>query len=555
MCEEHCDTIVGPDHGHTKPMQGNRRDALARGLLAALIVLNGTFFFSLAQTWPDVSDTIGYAYAGQRLAAGYGLTFEDVNNQIAGPYFSLYAFQIRRAGDPRMFLGFPPGFPILLAAGIVLTGSPTAVYYVVPLLAILGLLATFYLGVLISDNEWTGLWAATLLTLAPAYWDFGTSPWSEVPSLTLVTVGTCLYLVSRAGGRSKTRSGVVLSVLSGIIIAYSFFIRYANVAIVPFLMACEWYTARKQYLTEWQRWPFAGLLGIGLVAIPVFNQIYYGGPLLTSYSPAHGWYPWPAFSLSYALGPSPVGGYSLIETGRTLWNNFPWLLLAVPVGWLLLVRPPALLIGGATLGTVALYSVYAFAPVGLNSRFLLPVFPFISVTIAHAVTHAGARLGSRGWRWGAGIVLAAILCLPVPGRISQLHARNTWNLEAVRQIRAMVAPTPADAVFLSYGYNDQIAFYGRRSVLNYRRIPPSDAVAGRYRVEVLEPCLVQTIDRLLDKHIPVYYVEDKSPPFWDSLAIIQRHFVTKLTQQDPKVHQVIGPIESGSRDGLSACEP
>lgn len=528
---------------------------VAHGILIALILLGGTFFFSLAQTLPDTSDTIGYVYAGQRLASGHNLSFEDVNNQIAGPYFSLYAFQIRRPDDARMFLGFPPGFPILLATGIVLTGASAAVYYVVPLLAALGLLVTFCLGVLVSGDAWTGLWAAALVATAPDYWNFGTAPWSEVPSLVFVTAGTCLYLFSRRDVRPKRWTQVVLSVLGGIIVVYGFFIRYANTAIVPALVIYELLTARKKIWTEWRRWPFFGTIALGLAAIPVFNQLYYGGPLLTSYSPAHGWYPWPAFSPSYALGPSPVNGYSLVEAAKTLWHNFPWLLLTMPVGWFLLARPSAVLVAGATLGTVALYSLYAFAPTGLNSRFLLPVFPFISVMIARTITRAGVRLHHQKWRWVAGTALAGMLCLSIPGQLGQLGSRNTCNAEAVRKTHDMVASTRPDAIFLSYGYNDQIAFYDHRSVLNYRRIPPSDAEAGRYRVEVLEPCLVQTIDRILDRDIQVYYVEDTSPSFWGSLEILQRHFALKLTYEDPRIYQVIEPVDSSSRQALAECRP
>jgi hypothetical protein len=51
----------------------------------------------------------------------------------------------------------------------------------------------------------------------------------------------------------------------------------------------------------------------------------------------------------------------------------------------------------------------------------------------------------------------------------------------------------------------------------------------------------------------VYYVEDKTPPFWDSLAILQRHFRLRPTPQDPKVYQVIEPIGASDRGDFSLC--
>jgi hypothetical protein len=533
-----------------------KRARFAHIALFALITLSATAYFGMTQTLPTIQDTIGYIYAGQRLANGYGLTYEDTNNQIAGPYFSLYAFQIRQADDSsRTFLGFPPGFPILLASAIVITGSSAAPYFVVPLLGVFGILATFCLGRLIGGNNWAGLWAAMVLAFSPTYLEFSTSSWSEIPSLTFVASGVCLYLFTRRDAHYTRTMSFLLSALGGLSIAYSFFIRYTNLAMVPPLMIYELYTARRKMSAEWQRWFFFGPIILGMAAVPVFNQFYYGGPLLTSYSPVHGWYPWPPFSLSYALGPSPVNGFSLVEATKTLWHNFSWLLPAVPVGWLLLKRGVAVLIGGATLSTVAIYAFYAFAPTDVNSRFLLPVFPLLCVAIGHTITHVGTRLCGHRWqRWGAGILLTLILSWPVPGRLQRLQTRNAESVALVNYVQSLVAETPTESVFLSYVYNDQIAFYGHRSVLNYRRIPPSDPSAEKYRTEVLEPCMVQAVESLLDNQIPVYYVEDKSPPLWDSLAILQRNFETKLIQQNPNIYDVIKPVTPTERDGLDKCD-
>jgi 4-amino-4-deoxy-L-arabinose transferase-like glycosyltransferase len=521
-------------------MNRRQQSHLARGGLVACVILVGVAFFLLAQTLPNISDTIGYVYAGQRLASGEGLTYSDENNRLVSPYYSLYAFQIRRADDLRMYLGFPPGFPILLAGAIELTGQPEAIHYVVPLMAALGLVATFCLGTLVSKSEWTGLWAVALLALAPIYWEYGTASWSEIPSLAFVTAGVCFHILSQAEKRPRWQA-TVLQICGGGLISFSFFIRYANVIVVPALLVCKVAMADRQRLKERQTWPFWSLVALGLVAIPVFNQLYYGGALLTSYSPEHGWYPWSAFSPSYALGPSPVNGYSLIEALKTLWENYPGLLLAVPVGWLLLDRRWTLLIAGIPLGLMALYSFYAFAPTGVNSRFLLPVFPFLCVAIAQTISFIGKRFLNQRQRWVMGMVMAVMLCLPIPARVGQLRSRNLGDAAMVETMRSMTASTPGNAVFLSYVYNDQIAFYGGRSVLNYRRIPPSDPETGRYRMETFEQRLVQSIDQLLAGGIPVYYVEDKSPPFWDSLAILQRHFKVELVSHDLKVF-VVHPL-------------
>jgi len=524
-------------------------------IFVVLLILSGVVYFSTAQTHPVIEDSLGYIHAGQRLAGGQGPTYEDINNQIAGPYFSMYAFQIRRAEDrSRTFLGFPPGFPLLLAGAIKVTNHSSAVYYVVPLWAFFGLLTTFLLGKVVGVNAWTGLWAAAILAISPTYLEFGTAPWSEVPSLALISLGFCCYLCTRRNLRYARRNGFLLSALGGLSIAYSFFIRYTNVIVLLPLVVYELYTGRKEVFTAWRRWIFFFPLGLSLLGIPIFNYFYYGGLFLTSYSPAHGWYPWAPFSLAYALGPSFVNGFSLIEIGKTLWFNFSWLLLAVPVGWFFLKSASVLLLGTATLSFVLLYTFYAFAPVGVNMRFLLPIFPLLALSIGETIGNVGKKIcRSKRQRWILGGVLMLILYWPALDRVEHLQNRNASSRAMVENVRSMVALTPEDAVFLSYVYNDQIAFYGQRSVLNYRRIPPSDAEALRYQMEVFEPCLVGTVDSLLETGRFVYYVEDKSPSFWDSLAILEEYFALDLIRTDPNIYRILTPDELEGREGLLTC--
>jgi hypothetical protein len=532
-------------------------------LLLALLSLSSVFFFRSVQTIPTISDTIGYVYAGQRLAAGHGLTYEDSHNELAGPYFSLYAFQIRRPDDARMFLGYPPGFPLLLAAGVLLTGWTTAVYYVTPILAVVGLIATFLVGALIGKSQWTGLWAVVILLLAPTFWDYATAPWSEVPSLAFITLGVACYLLSHryrqiadnqpASSRVKAnRAALLFSLAAGGLIAYSFFIRYSNLVVVAPLGLYELVTSRQHILRDWRRWPVFIILAGGVLAIPLFNHFYYGGVTLTSYSPAHGWYPWPAFAWEYAM---EAPRHGLRRTGETLWANFPGFLLAVPLGWFLLRGRAAILVAGLALVTILLYVSYAFPPTGVNSRFLLPAFPFLAVAAAQVITIAGRHFPSEKLRWVAGGLLLLFLLLVMGVRADQLQARQRGDGGYRAHVEQMVAGLPDGAVLLSYRYNDEIRFYTGRSVLNYRRIPPADAEAGRYRHELLEPCLVQTIDRLLALNTPVYYVEDVSPPFWDSLALLQHNYALTLLNPHFKLYQVSWPSSQSPRNEVAPCNP
>jgi hypothetical protein len=148
------------------------------------------------------------------------------------------------------------------------------------------------------------------------------------------------------------------------------------------------------------------------------------------------------------------------------------------------------------------------------------------------------------------ISLSVLLFWPTVKAVEQ---RANGTKTQIQQVVAMASATPPDSVFLSYVYNDLLIYYGQRSVLNYRRIPPADVQTGRYTMEILEPCLVAVVGKLLEAGHPVYYVEDKAPPFWDSLALLQRHFVLEPAQQDPKVYQVLAGDNQSGWGELARC--
>ena len=138
------------------------RGAAVAVLLAALLI--AALFYRLTEPEPAISDAIGYLVAGTRLAEGHGPSFEDANNDFAGPFFMPLAFQVSRPGDARHFLGFPPGFPALLAVGARLN----AIHAVVPLLAGLTVATTYFLGLALGASRGASLWAAGILAATAA---------------------------------------------------------------------------------------------------------------------------------------------------------------------------------------------------------------------------------------------------------------------------------------------------------------------------------------------------------------------------------------------------
>jgi hypothetical protein len=389
------------------------------------------------------------------------------------------------------------------------------------------------------------------LGLSPLYFTFATDLWSDIPATAFLILALALFVSSLS---ASTRYGIVEVALAGLLLGYVVFIRYsAAVLVLPptiygLMTTVGLAPARRRLLV------FLVAFGLVMLGLLIFNRSYYGGFLATAYSPKAGWYPWPAFSFAYALGPSPVGGRSMVGAFQTLLRDLPLALPLSILGFLVMKRASAVLLSGTVLMVLGLYSCYAFAPTGINARFLLPAVPMICLAAAVGLERIGEYLGA----WKPAKILLPIMIivssiLLFRPALAEVEQRASGTQAQIAYVQKMTQATPPNAVFMSYVYNDLISYYGGRSVLNYRRIPPADAQAGRYKMEILEPCLVAVIGKLLDAGRPVYYVEDKDPPFWDSLALLQRHFVLQPTQHDAKVHQVLGGSDKSGWGDLARC--
>ncbi len=531
-----------------------RSNWLPKLLLISLVTLVGAAFILLAQKTPGTADTLGYQYAGVRLAAGEGLTFADENNALAGQFFSPYAFQIKQPNDFRMYLGFPPGLPILLALPVALTGNAGAAYFVVPVIAVFGLILTFLMGKWITNNQWSALLATILVAATPIYWQFSTDFWSEVPSLVFILGGSLLYFKSRKDDVFH-KNAAILSILAGTLLIFALFIRYANITFLLSISLAEFLARPTKLIRPSKRWVFYIVLGIGICLLLIFNYFYYGGLSLTSYSPENGWYAFPPFSWQYAFGPSPVDGYSLVSAIKTLWANSPLLLLLAPVGLFLVPKSYRLLLALTVLSSVFLYGIYAFAPTDINSRFLIPILPFLAIACAEAVLFLLKKIQYQGIQLATLFILLLFLSWNIPGQISKIRSRNVNSGKMVSNVQEWVAATHAEAVFLSYKFNDQIAYYGDRSVLNYRRIPQYDPVEEKYRHDIFEPCLIFAIDTLLLNKKPVYYIEDGSPSLYDSKVVLQQYYNLTPYRESPKVFMVQADNISSPRGMYKACSP
>jgi hypothetical protein len=505
-------------------------------MMGALFGWSVFLYARYTQTIASGWDPLAYKCAGEQLAAGQGFAYCHPYNAQIGPYFTMAGFNVRADDNACLYLNYPIGFPFLLAAAQRLFSSPGAAWYVPAISAMVGLLAAFGMGAALFD-QWVGLLAAVILALAPTYLTFGTSLWSDLPGVAALNSGLALYLL-RTRWTTSTWLKCTQAVVAGTLVTLGLFTRYANgIMLLPW-MAYVLFSQRRAAFKDTSNWVFGAVVLVGLAGVLLFNHRYYGTYLGTSYSPEHGWYAWPAFSLRYVLGNSPVGEQSLLATVRTIWSNFAWLLLLAGWGVARMRTPQRILLLGSVLVFAGIYAGYAFPPQGINARFLLPTFPFIGLAAGYGLWSAAPERWRWWWRVLGIVMMALVLLMPLPDRLQGLAERNASHASFVDGIERLVEGSESDAVFLTYNTNDAIAYYGQRATLFYRRIPPPDSETGGYRLEVFEERLVAAVDTLLENGVPVYYVQDSDPPFWESLAIVKRHFGLHPLGTTPPVYRV-----------------
>jgi 4-amino-4-deoxy-L-arabinose transferase-like glycosyltransferase len=389
---------------------------------------------------------------------------------------------------------------------------------------------TYALGGLLFDR-WSGVLAAAIVAFTPTHLEWSTAFWADLPGTCFMLGSLTLYVA--ATRRQNRRGQLALGAAAGLLASWAFFIKYYNVLIVGPLFAYALYTQRHRLLRVTANWGFAITAGLGLIGIGVYNQWLFGGPFNTYYSSPGNGFAFPQFSLSYALGPSPADGYSLIAAGETLWSNFSWLLVLGGLGLLAVRREARVLLVTQLVLFLGLSSVFAWAPRGVDTRYLLPLFAPIGLLAAQGARAVWAQ--HTTWRKVMfSVIIVAIvftwigaLTLTVP----KLQSRNEVSVQVAATARERVVGSELNAVFLTYGWNDAIRSAGQRSTLFYRRISgPSPE---------FEQTLTRVVTQLLSAGRPVYYLEDMQPPFRDSLAAIQQHFDVKIWKPAPlAVYQI-----------------
>ena len=509
-----------------------------RAALILLILTCALLYYSHSITVIQGNDSTGYVYGGIRIADTGLPSYDNPLNEWAGPYFTLHAFKVRLdETDPRFYLNYSPGFPLVVALFRLLIPHSRAIFLASPTMALVGVVGIYALGEALF-NPRVGLAAAVLLALDPVYLQMAVLSRSDAAAAATMLLALALFV--RAVGQDSKRLGL----LSGVLLGYACLIRYVTAVVLLPLALYVIFTGRSRL---WAKRPIhCFMLGFGALALLImsFNLVYYGGPLTTGYHAPHTLVIYPFFDPSYFLGQSPIepGGYA--ASLGTLWSNFRYLLMLAPLSLLVMSRRQAAFLLSLAILFPILFCFYLYAPEGFGSRFLLPSFPALYLMVAQLASRVlGLMTRRRSLAAFLLFALAVLHSLPVlPNTLQAVNNRNQREMSRVALVQEFTSQTEQNSVFLARRYHDQIILYGHRSAIHFDMIPSLEAKAKGRGEEDLERGLARVINTLLEAGIPVYWIPDphaNRPDQFDLEPVLQTHFqILPWRGRGPVIHRI-----------------
>lgn len=383
----------------------------------------------------------------------------------------------------------PAGLSLLMALPRALGGPPVSVFYVVPLLAGLTVLATWMVGRRIG-GEWVGLASAALTASSPVFLYQAAQPMSDVPA-------TAFWTLALAAALRGTRAGTIaagfssglailmrpnLAPLAGLLALYAAWRALRDGSVAAAVRALAW---------------FAAALIPAVIAVGIVHYLLYGSPLRSGYG-----------DLDALFRTSHVWP-NLLRYPRWLVETHTWLpligLLWPPVAWAVQRTPGAsrstvedttrvrvadtALLWLFALGAFAAYLPYVPFESWWFLRFWLPGIPPLIVLTAAAIAWSARRLShsARTRRLAArapvrgafGIATLLTGCALVGWQLGTARDRHVFGIRDLE--RKFVAAgeyvgraLPANAVVFTVWHSGAIRYYGRKPSLVWDSIAPGD---------------------------------------------------------------------------------
>ena len=228
------------------------------------------------------SDPSGYLNHARLLVGGSSVVEQRAPTGFDRSKFHPMTFvplSFKATADGRMIPVYPAGLPAAVAAVAQVTGWKAAPHATMLLMALLGILATVWLGSELGlPRPWAWLTAA-LLAAGPLYNMMAMNLMSDVPALVSVTAAMAM------AWKSRTRAGWAFG--AGMALAYSVFVRPTDLLVVLAAGVCMGGSVR--------RWVFFCLGGLpGAVIWCLYNRALTGHFFVTGYGSVSEHFSWGA---------------------------------------------------------------------------------------------------------------------------------------------------------------------------------------------------------------------------------------------------------------------
>ena len=455
------------------------RTFAAPGLAGSLAVLVVAIGFTYGAFVVGGSDAYGYVSQADAWAAGTFRFDEPLIRQFAGrvdrSVFVPLGYQpIGEAGT--VVPMYPPGLPMVMSVFHRL-GGREAVFFVVPLLAGLAIVATYVMGLRLGGKA-IGVAGAALLATSPAFlFQLTAAPMSDVPVTAWWALALALVLFDH----------LAAAVLAGLAVSLAILTRpnLAPLAMIPVAaLLSEGLRERarlRRALTRAATYA-AGVIP-GCVLIGMLNAAWYGSPFKSGYGSLDSIYHWqnalpnlvrypvwtaesqtPLVVLAFA---APVL-LSRVSLASRLANQAHVIAMSW-IGFIVLV--------------LASYLFYEAFNAWWFVRFMLPAFPALllltSVSIvALAVTLSRGRNGQReGGRWLRVLIPSALIAVMMWHGIEYATQHDVFNARSERKYPAVAdyvsRRLPQNAALLSMQHSGSIRYYSGRATVRFDRIAPA----------------------------------------------------------------------------------
>lgn len=364
---------------------------------------------------------------------------------------------------------YSPGLPLLLAAakGI---GGQCALFAVVPLLAGLGVLATYGIGSRLG-SPWAGVIGALLVATSPAVLVVSFEALTDVPVMSAWALA--FYLLLASTDAKAVPRGRGLAFAAGLIAGLAILIR-PNLVLLTIPMGL-WFFLRRT-APHGGRLASAACFAAGAVpgalAVAAINSALYGSPTTSGYGSFEEQFAW-----SHVAGNAAryLSWFAQAQTPIAL-AAFAALLLPVRRIWPGLEDRRIL---GVTAAFTAILWLQYFAYLEFDSwsylRFLLPSWPFLMTGLG-AMIIAGIstlRLSPIARAAACAAIVAALAAwtVGIASRSEVFGQRQAAAHEA--PLGQLVRQHTADnSVVIAFERSGSIRYYAGRTTLRYDFLPP-----------------------------------------------------------------------------------